>query len=284
MPGMSPASVFNTFIHHSLPMKTDPALCSRISAFEIDRGSPELTFVRRLARENVWTPGFSKRVVREYLRFVYLACISEKPVTPSVAVDQAWHLHLCYTRSYWTDLCGETLERPLHHGPTRGGSAEDARYRYQYEHTLRLYEREFGERPPPDIWPPSDLRFAPAANPLQVTADRFIVIDRKRFRTVSFAAGIILIAFLFLGAYAATAEVIVIILLVAAFVFLIRWRSKHGTGSQSAGGDGCGAGGFVDSHSKAGDDSGCSGDAGGGGDSGCGASGCGGGGCGGCGS
>lgn len=61
-----------------------------------------LTFVGRLARDNGWKPGYAERVYREYLRFVFLAATAGHPVTPSVDVDEVWHLHLCYTRSYWT--------------------------------------------------------------------------------------------------------------------------------------------------------------------------------------
>ena len=95
-----------------------PDLWRRLEIFEIDRDaergaangkSVQLTFARRLARENRWTIEFAKRVVEEYKRFVYLACVSRVPVTPSEDVDQAWHLHLAYTRNYWQELCDLSL-------------------------------------------------------------------------------------------------------------------------------------------------------------------------------
>ena len=76
------------------------------------------------------------RAIEEYKRFVFLAMAAGHPVTPLDEVDQVWHLHLCYTRSYWEDLCGEVLRAPLHHGPTRGGAAERARFDDQYRRTL----------------------------------------------------------------------------------------------------------------------------------------------------
>jgi hypothetical protein len=82
-------------------------------------------------------------------------------MTPSEAVDQAWHLHLTYTRSYWEDLCGTVLEWPLHHGPTKGGPEGDRRYHEQYAATLEAYRLAFGE-PPPDIWPDVETRFRQA--------------------------------------------------------------------------------------------------------------------------
>ena len=63
-------------------------------------------------------------MISEYRRFVFLALAAGHPVTPSDQVDQAWHLHLLYTNSYWNRFCGETLGRRLHHGPTQGGASE----------------------------------------------------------------------------------------------------------------------------------------------------------------
>src|SRR5215211_2083069 len=112
------------------------ALWERIRAFDIDGEERSLSFAGRLARENDWSRSYAERVVEEYKRFVFLALTAGHPVTPSDQVDQAWHLHLTYTRSYWERMCGELLGRPLHHGPTRGGAAEAKRFDEQYERTL----------------------------------------------------------------------------------------------------------------------------------------------------
>src|SRR5580698_4696137 len=95
-------------------------LRARVEAFQLDDPKAALPFSQRLARENGWTQAFAVRVVREYRRFAFLAIAAGHPVTPSEAVDQAWHLHLCYTESYWNHFCRETLGQPLHHGPTKG--------------------------------------------------------------------------------------------------------------------------------------------------------------------
>ena len=92
-------------------------------------------------------------MIAEYKKFVFLAATSPRPVTPSDAVDQAWHLHLLYTESYWSELCGAVLGRPLHHGPTRGGDAEQRKFGDWYAATLERYEHAFGAPPPRDIWP-----------------------------------------------------------------------------------------------------------------------------------
>jgi len=115
------------------------ALMAQIDALAFDPPGASLSFTARLARENGWNAGHAARVVREYRRFLLLAATGSNPVTPSDAVDQAWHLHLTYTRSYWDALCGDILGKPLHHGPTAGGSAEGLRYRDQYRATLARY-------------------------------------------------------------------------------------------------------------------------------------------------
>ncbi len=157
----------------------DPALALRLEKFQIDHGNPALSFAARLARENRWPLTFAHRVVSEYFRFIYLAAISPRPVTPSNEIDQAWHLHLCYTRSYWHDLCRDLLKRELHHGPTKGGRAENEKFTDWYAYTLDLYQREFGQPEPSEIWPPSAERFAPQAIPVTVTPQRYWLIEKR---------------------------------------------------------------------------------------------------------
>src|SRR5687767_62987 len=74
----------------------------------------QLSFAERLARENGWSMVHADRVTREYKRFCFLAATAGHPVTPSDAVDQAWHLHLTYSRDYWQRFCPEVLGRALH--------------------------------------------------------------------------------------------------------------------------------------------------------------------------
>ena len=97
-------------------------------------------------------PPFAARAIEEYRKFCFLAVHAGHPVTPSDEVDQVWHLHLLYSRHYWDALCRDTLETPLHHGPTQGGVAEDRKFHDWYEATLASYRRYFGE-PPQDSGP-----------------------------------------------------------------------------------------------------------------------------------
>ena len=136
------------------------SLTARILAFELDAPGARFPFTSRLAREQGWSHAHAGRVVMEYKRFLVLAMTAGHPVTPSVQVDQVWHLHMIYTESYWHGLCRDVLGRELHHGPTMGGEEEGAKFTDWYERTLASYRRIFDNEPPPDIWPPPRERFA----------------------------------------------------------------------------------------------------------------------------
>lgn len=76
-------------------------LYGRIRKFRFDPDGASATFAGRLAAENGWSARFAERVIDEYRKFAFLAVAAGHPVSPPDAVDQAWHLHLVYTRSYW---------------------------------------------------------------------------------------------------------------------------------------------------------------------------------------
>jgi len=124
-----------------------------LSQFEIGPSRAALNFEARLARENGWSAAQAARVLGEYKRFCFLAATARHEVTPSDAVDQAWHLHLTYSRDYWERFCPEVLGRPLHHEPSSGGAASGHHYFECYAETLRSYERVFGQSAPADLWP-----------------------------------------------------------------------------------------------------------------------------------
>jgi uncharacterized protein (TIGR04222 family) len=135
-------------------MTTDQkSLWIRIEGFSMDEPEAALSFSQRLARENRWSREHAQRAIREYKRFMFLGCAAGHPVSPSEDVDQVWHLHLVYTKSYWKDFCGEVLKRPFHHSPTKGGKDESAKFEDWYANTLESYRKFFGEEPPADIWP-----------------------------------------------------------------------------------------------------------------------------------
>lgn len=134
-------------------------LWNKIEGFEIDDFESKMTFTDRLCRENGWKFDFAVRAVNEYKKFMFLICISDHPLTPSDQVDQVWHLHLLYTKSYWIDFCKKTLKREIHHGPTKGGNSEKMKFNDWYGKTKELYKGTFKKEAPSDIWPDSKTRF-----------------------------------------------------------------------------------------------------------------------------
>ena len=74
----------------TVPSSDRLELLARIERFEID-------------------DRYAERVVAEYKRFVFLLVCSDQMLAPSEDVDQVWHLHMTYTRSYWDRMCGELL-------------------------------------------------------------------------------------------------------------------------------------------------------------------------------
>ena len=107
-------------------------LYKRIQAFSLDKQDAQLSFSKRLARDNCWSVQYATQAIEEYKKFAFLAVAADHPVTPSDQVDQVWHLHLTYTRSYWEEFCSEVLQTPLHHDPTLGGQAENQKFKDWY--------------------------------------------------------------------------------------------------------------------------------------------------------
>ncbi len=262
-------------------MTSQPELWNRIAAHAIDRPEDALNFTARLARENRWSRAYSRRVVEEYRRFAYLAKAAGHPVTPSDEVDQAWHLHMVYTRDYWDDFCAQVLRAPLHHGPTRGGGAENAKFEDWYARTLDAYRREFGEEPPADIWPAASVRFGRAPHFKRVNVAENWVIPKRRLRLVAGASAASLAAVLFLGGAAPPkSQTIIVFVIIGAIlaVGILIWLLKKfgGGGGSGCSSSGCSSSGcsgmslFDSGGNSSGDSSGCS-------SSGCSSSGCGGG-------
>ena len=158
---------------------TETALWHRIAAHTIGPPDASFSFAARLARENRWSLPHAERVIGEYKRFCYLAVTSGHEVTPSDAVDQAWHLHLTYTRDYWQEFCPNVLRADLHHGPTTGSAADRSRFYHQYAATLAVYEAAFGAAPPPDIWPGAAQRFIRDPRGVRVNLSGVILFPRR---------------------------------------------------------------------------------------------------------
>src|SRR5690349_177010 len=145
-------------------------LWKRIESFSVDATGAELPFSARLAKENDWSREFARRAIEEYKRFAFLAMVAGQAVSPSDTVDQVWHLHLTYTQNYWQKFCGEILGKPLHHNPTKGGTAECEKFDDSYRRTLESYREHFEAEPPMDIWPSAEARRADRS--------RFVRLDK----------------------------------------------------------------------------------------------------------
>ena len=183
-----------------LQQASDHPIWRALSEHSIGPADAALSFTDRLARENGWTPRHGARVVEEYRRFCFLAATAAHPVTPSDAVDQAWHLHLTYTRDYWERFC-PLLGRPLHHQPTAGGPAELHRFFDQYADTLFAYEQAFGAAPPADIWPDAARRLLrdPQARRVQ---PRDVIVLPRRPALIALAAVLVLVTLLLVRSFA----------------------------------------------------------------------------------
>ncbi|MEW8232656.1 MAG: hypothetical protein AB2745_20215 [Candidatus Thiodiazotropha endolucinida] len=66
----------------------------------------------------------------------------------------------------------------MHHLPTKGGIAEQQRFRDQYRYTLELYQLTFKGSPPDDIWPSVDRRFDAVASYVRINTERVLLIPR----------------------------------------------------------------------------------------------------------
>lgn len=233
-------------------------LWSRINSYEFDALDVALPFSARLARDNNWSVDFAKRAIDEYKKFVFLAMTAGHPVTPSDEVDQVWHLHLLYTRSYWEDF-SRILGKPLHHGPTLGGADEGRKFHAWYENTLCSYLKVFAVAPPGDIWPEPARRFDDAQQFKRINTRTSWVIPKPKWSAPLILTAIVTPLVLLAGcANVGETELIPIVFFVFVLIAVLRDATAKGKKNDrdgGGGGGGCGAG--------SGDGGGCGGCGGG---------------------
>jgi len=223
------------------------ALWQSLRGFSLDDPAHAVPFSVRLQREQGWSSAHTSRVLDEYRRFLFLAATSDDLMVPSDAVDQAWHLHMLDTPSYWNDLCGRVVGHALHHTPSRGGYAEDARHASAYDATLRRYGEAFGEAAPADIWPCARERFAGRYRRID-TRDAWVI--RKRFvHGGVFAGAIALLAGCSKVAASAVGTALMVVGIFAFIIGALAWAAKQArvsddkrASSSSCGGSGGGCG------------------------------------------
>ncbi|MGN8072662.1 glycine-rich domain-containing protein [Mucilaginibacter sp. 22184] len=258
-------------------------LWQKIQNFQLDNPQSAFKFSDRLARENGWNLQYTLRVIEEYKKFIFLCCISQNGVTPSDAVDQAWHLHLTFTHSYWIDLCRDTLQTQVHHNPTKGGDTENTKYDGYYTDTKQLYKQTFDGNPPADIWPANQQRFSDI-NFQRVNISRYWLLKKPEVgvRTIVPLLLILCLGIFIRASYGAMPLMCMIVLMII-YAIWGRKDNKKGdnNGNADSGGSGCTADWSHSNHHNGSDHHGCHS-----GDSGCssGCSGCSFSGCSGCGS
>jgi hypothetical protein len=273
-------------------------LYRRIQAFSLDKPDARLSFSKRLARDNGWSLEYARQAIEEYKKLAFLAVAAGHPVTPSDQVDQVWHLHLTYTRSYWEEFCSDILQQPLHHDPTLGGETENQKFDDWYGKTLESYKRFFNQTPPLEIWSAPSDRFGRDLYFTRVNTQQNWILPKFQVQKRVMTSIIMLLSLILGGCYRTDSVTIAnlsinpylaFFCLVVAFgiikfavditVYLIKNRSLPPTkgtwGSIGCAGSGCGNWGGGDSGGHS------AGDSGGGDGGGCGGGGCGGGGCGG---
>jgi hypothetical protein len=250
--------------------KHEKQLWEKISQFDFNDGGNDFKFSDRLARENNWSLDYAKKVIEEYKKFLFLCCNTTTGVTPSDQVDQAWHLHLTYTKSYWIDLCKNTLEKEIHHNPTKGGSSEVSKFDYWYSQTKEDYKTIFEINPPIEIWPNNKNRF----NDIdfkRINTTRNWIIKKPSLKQKSILlTSLVVFTSLFLiqatfleGSFAGFTIILVIICL---FMYLSK-NNKNNRNGGSGCSSGCTSGCSTDSgHNGCSGDGGCSSGCGGCGD------------------
>jgi len=245
-------------------------LWDNILGFEFDEPGTHLTFSMRLSRENGWTHNYTQRVIDEYKKFIFLCCISPTAVTPSDPVDQAWHLHLTYTKSYWNNLCRDALGREIHHNPTKGGKEEQEKFSGLYKGLHEIYTEYFGHHPPADIWHDNRTRFTDIDYQRVNLAQNWI-IKKPSVNNLNLIKQIAAASLAFL-CIQADGKGFTGIFILTIVIIILNNLSKNNKGGNNNGS--CSSGGSCSSFSCAGDSHGHSGCSSHGGDSGCSSSGC----------
>ena len=140
---------------------------------------PPQRFIKRLQSENCWSEEKTLLAIEEYKKFMFLAAVCEKAVTPSEEIDQVWHLHILHMEDYHSYI--NDLGRKIYHGPTKGGKIEDIRYFDQYVYTISEYSRIFDSNPLEikEVWPPPDERFK--GEFVRIDAETHLIINKNDY-------------------------------------------------------------------------------------------------------
>lgn len=240
--------------------KGENQLWEKITQFNFNDEDNYFKFVDRLARENDWSLDYAKKVIEEYRKYLFLCCMTTTGVTPSDQVDQAWHLHLTYTKSYWIDLCKNTLEKEIHHNPTKGGTFEANKFDTFYSKTKEDYRTFFELEPPLEIWPSNENRFSDI-HFKRINIARNWIIKKPNLKQKSIVTTLViaLLSLFLIQATFLNDQVVGILFLIAIIVVLGYFSNKNNKNGGSGCSAGCTSGCSIDSgHSGCSGHGGCS--------------------------
>lgn len=133
-------------------MVSNQALWKKISDYSLDHLMVNDGFKKKLIQKNSWSNKMTQNAIIEYKKFIYLAAIHSKVVSPSNMVDLVWHEHLLFTKDYWQNFI-PIVGKQIHHSPSDGSNAEVFLLKQCYLETIELYQLEFGKMPSPKLWP-----------------------------------------------------------------------------------------------------------------------------------
>lgn len=107
------------------------------------------TIIERLVLIEGWSLRHAQEIISKYRNFIYLKAKygQDYDLPPSRDVDQAWHSHILYTRTYH-DFCEKTLGYYLHHHPLHGRDEKTTRAALRKsfeEETQKFHYKEFGD-------------------------------------------------------------------------------------------------------------------------------------------
>jgi uncharacterized protein (TIGR04222 family) len=212
------------------------ALWERIRTHPFECAGDGVDFLSKLAREQGWTRDFARAAIDEYRRYCFLAVTADRDRVPSDAVDQVWHLHLTYTRDYWTVFCPTVLGCDLHHEPSRARKGDVQRFADSYAETLAAYADAFGP-PPEPFWPGTRERFRHPARFRRIDIERHFVIARPQLpslRTIGMMLAALVLAFAARSVFATAFNpldwnggqflILYIVLAIACLIATIVWR------------------------------------------------------------
>jgi hypothetical protein len=109
-------------------------------------------FAAKVAKKHGWSTSFALKAVAEYKKFVYLGIVGDRVVTPSKVIDKVWHEHMLFSEAY-RNFCKKILHTRFDHYPELMPNEDQTEvFSAQYIYTLELYEKEFNQDVPADVW------------------------------------------------------------------------------------------------------------------------------------